>query len=575
MLATKRAITELHGLPAAPGLALARAAWLRPEHLTAERRALSDIGEEMLRLNEARRAARVELETLQNHVTATVSAAEGAIFEAHIAFLDDPVLFDEVEAQSRAESCNIEAALAAVIGSYQELLRASDDPIFQARADDLEDLLQRLLRRLSGGGAEALALPDEPCIILADDLLPSVAVQLDRARVMGFCLATGGVTSHVAILARGLGLPAVVGVGPDLSLVPEGALLAVDGAAASVLVDPPAEHAAAFAERLTAERARREVERRAALLPAATSDGVAISVLANISSLAEAEAAVSYGAEGVGLLRTELLFIDRLVAPSEDEQLRLYRAIAAALGGRPLTIRTLDIGGDKPVAYLKQPPEQNPALGVRGIRLARSEPGLLRGQVRAILRIGPGFPIKLMFPMVSSLEEIHWLHGLVAEVRAELDDAGIPAVDKLSIGVMVEVPALAVIADQAARLVDFMSIGTNDLTQYTIAVDRTNSAVSVLSDALHPAVLRLIANTARAARAAGKEISVCGELAGDPLGGPLLVGLGIERLSMSPPLIPSSKAVLRQRSSADLRALALRVLDLETTQAVREALATA
>lgn len=569
-MATPEAATQLWGIAAAPGIALGPAFWLRADGPEVQRRHASDLGAEILRLAEARRAARVELEALQAHVAATVSVAEAGIFEAHLVFLDDPTLFDEVEASCRTEQCNVEPALATVFDGYRAMLLASDDELFRARADDLQDIKLRLLRLLAGEQAGDFALPSEPCLILAEDLLPSTAVQLDRSRVLGFCLATGGPTSHVVILARGLGLPAVVGLGEGLAGVANGTPLVVDGSAGLLLASPDEPTWQAYKARLEAELRRRGAAKAAAQAPARTRDGATIAVLANLSSLAEAEEAVACGAEGVGLLRTELLFMERDAAPSEDEQVALYRRIADTLAGRPLVIRTLDIGGDKPVPYLRQPPEQNPALGVRGVRLARSEPELLRTQLRAIWRIGPGRLVKVMFPMVAGLDEVRWLRGLVDELGAELRAAGAPVLDRLPVGVMVEVPALALLADHVARLVDFMSVGTNDLAQYTLAVDRTNAAVSGLGDAMHPAVLRLIAQTASAAQAGGAELSVCGELAGDPLAMAVLLGLGAGALSMSSPLIPAAKAAMRGLSLAEAREMAQHVLTLETAQAVRD-----
>ncbi|GAB4447176.1 MAG: hypothetical protein OHK0015_51040 [Chloroflexi bacterium OHK40] len=559
---------RLVGVAASDGIAIGPAFHLRPQRLHVQRREVVDVAGEIVRLGDARRSARAELEALQAYVATTVSVAEAEIFEAHLVFLDDPTLFDDVEAYCRAQRCNVEAALVAIFDGYKAVLLDSDDELFRARADDLEDIKRRLLRTL-GGEHDGSALPAEPCVILADDLLPSTAVQLDRSRLLGFGLATGGPTSHVAILARGLGLPAVVGLGDGLAAVPDGATLVLDAGAGMLLVDPPEETLQAYQVRVAVDRERRALERAAARHAARTRDGTTIAVLANLSSLAEAEEAIACGAEGVGLLRTELLFMDRATAPGEDEQLTLYRQIADVLDGRPLVIRTLDIGGDKPVPYLRQPPEQNPALGVRGVRLGRSEPELLRAQVRAIWRIGPGRPVKVMFPMVTSLEEVRWLRSLVAEVGAELRERGTPTLDRLDVGVMVEVPALAMLADHVARLVDFMSIGTNDLTQYALAVDRTNAAVSGIGDALHPAVLRLIAQTVRGARAGGAEISVCGELAGSPLGVPLLVGLGVETLSMSPSLIPAAKMAIRELALTQARAVAEHALSLATADEVR------
>jgi phosphoenolpyruvate-protein phosphotransferase len=326
-------------------------------------------------------------------------------------------------------------------------------------------------------------------------------------------------------------------------------------------------------KRAQSEQARREQQRAVAQQVTVTRDDRRIEVVANVGSLAEVNQALAEGAEGVGLLRTEFLFVDRTTAPDEEEQLAQYRACAALLAERPLIIRTLDIGSDKPVRYLKTATEQNPALGMRGIRLLNSAPELLRTQLRAIWRIDSGHTIKVMFPMVSSIDEIRMLRQLVAEVATELRQEGQTIADRLDIGIMVETPAIALLAEPALILVDFLSVGTNDLTQYTLAADRTNAAVNYLNDAFHPAVLRLIAQAARAAHDAGKWAGVCGELAGDPLAQALLVGLGITELSMSSALIPAAKATIRQTSLADAQAIARQALELDTPQNVRNFLA--
>jgi phosphoenolpyruvate-protein phosphotransferase len=568
-MTTASASTTLHGIAAAPGLALGPAFRLRQQQFSVSRRVGASPTEELARLSVARETARSEIEALQAHAVATISEAEGAIFEAHLAFLDDPGLLEGVEAVVQSEGCNVEFALAQVLDEYSAILAADDDPVFQARAADLQDIKQRLVRILQGESNTSMALPGVPSIILADDLLPSQTVQLDRSLTLALCTAVGGATSHVAILARGIGLPAVAGLGEGLLDIADGTPLAVDGTQGLVQIHPSMEQQQQFALQIASAQAEQQQALSSAHLPAITSDGTRLAVLANVSSVAEATEAQRVGAEGVGLLRTELLFIDRTTPPSEDEQLAIYRAIADALERQPIIIRTLDIGADKPVAYIDQASEANPALGLRGIRLAATHPDLLRGQLRAIWRIGPGYQIKAMFPMVTSLEEIGQLRAMVEAARAEVVAAGLPILEKLELGIMVEVPSIALLADQAAQLVDFMSIGTNDLTQYSLAVDRTNAAVSALGDAFHPAVLQLIAMTARAGRAHGCPVGICGELGGDMLATELLLGLGITSLSMAPAAIPRIKAALRSMEHSAAEAYAQQVLAAPTTAEVR------
>lgn len=571
---TGQTATMLPGIAAAPGVAVGPTFHLRVMATTVEQRPVADSAAELARFAQARAQAREELTALREKVAATAGADEAFIFEAHLVFLEDPTLYQEIEAYCLEQQCNIEAAIAFVFDQYSAMFRQSDDAVFQSRAADLQDIKQRLLRILLSGSGDAATMPQQPCVILAREILPSDAAMFDRAQVLGFGTAEGGPTSHVAILARGLGLPAVVGLGTAILDLPDATSVIIDGTAGEVHVRPSETLIATARVRARAEQAQRAKLQAAAQQQAVTRDNVRIEVVANVGSVKETVTALENGAEGVGLLRTEFLFVDRSAPPSEMEQLAQYRACAEALGPRPLIIRTLDIGADKPAPYVSTPAEGNPALGVRGVRLMRAMPDLLKTQLRAIWRIGPGHDVKVMFPMVTSIDEIHWLRQVIAEVEAEVRQEGHSIANRLDIGIMVEVPTLAMQAEQAIKLVDFLSIGTNDLTQYALAVDRTNAGVHYLSDALHPGVLRLIAQIGQAARAAGKWAGVCGELAGDPLAVPLLIGLGITELSMSPALIPAAKALIRQISLTEAQALAQHALTLETAQDVRAYLAT-
>lgn len=559
----------LEGIPASPGVAIGPSFRLRSAAPAVWRREGADPAVELPRIERARLQARAEVAQLAEQARATVGEEEARIFDAHAVFLDDETLFEEIAERCRDERINAEAAVANVIDEYTIALRTSDDELFQARAADLQDIQHRILGILLDAPDRVLPLPEEPSVVLANDLLPSEAVQLDRTRVLALCTAVGGATSHVAILARSLGLPAIVGLGQSILEIADGTPMIADGAAGAIRVHPSEETLRTFRARVEAERERQAREQESAHLPAVTVDGVQVAVLANVSSAIEAAHAASCGAEGVGLLRTELLFVDRNTPPSEDEQVALYRSIGDALGRRPMTIRTLDIGGDKPVPYLPQPEEANPALGVRGIRLRQTSPALLHAQMRAIWRIGPGYSVKVMFPMVASVEEVRWLRQLVADTEEELRSEGAPIVERIEIGIMVEVPSIAVQAFHVAPLVDFFSIGTNDLTQYTLAVDRTNAAVASLSDPFHPAVLGLIARTAEAGQRFGKPVSVCGELAGDPLATAFLLGCGVSSLSMTPLLIPSIKAAIRSLDIEQASTIARQVLDLPTAEETR------
>jgi phosphocarrier protein FPr len=437
------------------------------------------------------------------------------------------------------------------------------DELLAARAADVRDVGQRVLRHLAGLQTTGPELPAEPVILIATDLSPSDTVTLDPGRVLGFCTATGGANGHTAILARAMGLPALVGAGADILNVPNGTPVILDGEAGTLTLNPPAEIQAAAQQRRQAFQARRATELKAAAAAAITQDNHSVEVVANIGSLADARQAIGCGAEGVGLLRTEFLFLDRPTPPSEAEQFEVYRDIVLALEGRPVIIRTLDVGGDKPLSYLPLPPEENPFLGQRGIRLCLARPELLQAQLRAILRAAAFGPCRIMFPMVTTLEDWNAVRRLVAAAQTDLNS---PPVE---LGIMVEVPAAALIADSFAREVDFFSIGTNDLTQYTLAMDRTHPALSAQADGLHPAVLRLIAQTVRAAHAAGKWVGVCGELAANPQAIPILVGLGVDELSASVPAIPAVKAQIRTLSWSSVQSLAAQALACATAAEVR------
>jgi multiphosphoryl transfer protein len=510
-------------------------------------------------LTHAREQVRAEIRATRDSVAAQAGDYSAAIFDAHLLFLDDEALlaparraiFEESENAARAWR----DAAAAVAGDY----RALDDEYMKARAEDLTGVAKQVAAALTGGGAATLSGAG---IVVASELTPADTASLDRTLVLGIATAAGSPTSHSAILARSLGIPAAVGLGETLLDVPEGTELLLDGEAGTVEVEPADERVADY-ERRAAERERSARHARAAAAePAVTRDGRRIEVVANIGSPEDVPAAIENGAEGVGLLRSEFLFLDRDSMPSEDEQYKTYTLIAEGLEGRPLILRTLDVGADKPLPYLSQRPEANPFLGVRGIRLALEQPELLETQLRAALRTAEEHPLKVMFPMVATLDEYR-------RARAVLDDLRAGTSVELEVGVMIEVPAAALAAEQFAPEVDFFSLGTNDLTQYTMAAERGNATVAGLADGLHPAVLRLIRSVAEAANHHGVWAGVCGELASDPEAVPVLVGLGITELSANAPAIPAVKQAVREVDTEAARELAERALELSSATEVR------
>ncbi len=476
------------------------------------------------------------------------AVAEAEIFAAHLALLDDEALLEPalaaIEQGATAERAWLDAA-AGVADTYRGL----DAPLLRERAADVTDVGTRVAAAIAGEGAGSGPL--EEGVVIAGELTPAAAAGLDPELVSGVATARGTPTAHAAILARALGLPAVVGLGDGLLAVPEGAPLLLDGDEGSVQVSPPEDVLSAARERAARASKRRAAAREHAREPAETRDGVRIEVAANVEDPEAAEAAVELGAEGVGLLRTEFMFLERPSLPSEEEQAKLLEAVARALGGRPLIVRTLDAGADKPLPAVPMEPEANPFLGRRGIRLSLARPELLATQLRAALRVAAEHPLKLMFPMVSTEAELEQALAILARAREE---TGVDA--PMETGIMVEVPAAALLSERLARHVDFFSIGTNDLTQYAMAAERGNEHVAPLLAGPQPALLRLVRETVAGAEAHGRWVGVCGELAGDPPAALLLAGLGVRELSMAPPLVPEVKAALREISMADARRVA-------------------
>jgi multiphosphoryl transfer protein len=547
----------LPGVVASRGLAVGQAVPLAARELGVEETG-AGVAHETLALDRARSQVRGRLRAA--HACASGAARE--VLEAHSALLDDPELTQQALALIRGGASAAFAWREAMRGSVAAL-RALGDPRMAERVDDLLDLERQVLVALSGGAGPAQELPPE-AILVAEELLPSQLVALDAGRLAGICLAAGGATSHVSILAAAMGIPALVALGPSVTLIPAGTPLLLDAEAGMLHVDPGAERLTAARRRLELRAARRATEQEAAQRDCRTADGERIEVFANIGSLAEAQAAARNGAEGCGLLRTEFLFLERETPPSEAEQHAEYQQLAGALAGRPMTIRTLDVGGDKAIPYLPLPGEENPALGLRGVRTSLWRPDLLRQQLRAILGVRPYGQCRILLPMITDVAEIRTVRAMIEEARADIGRR-----EPIELGVMVETPASALLADTIASEADFFSIGTNDLTQYTLAMDRGHPELAARLDALHPAVLRLIARTAEAARARNRKVAVCGGLASDPVGAPILIGLGVHELSAVPSAIPRLKTLIRRLTLHDCAEVARQALEQSTAEAAR------
>jgi phosphoenolpyruvate-protein phosphotransferase len=452
---------------------------------------------------------------------------------------------------------------------YVEMLESLDDEYFRARAADVRDVTERVLCALLNVTNSPAAALSTSSIILARDLTPSDTILLDKSQVLGFCTVEGGRTSHTAILARGLGIPAVVGIGARVLDVPDGALAVLDGTDGLLLVDPDEATVTAYRGQQAATATVLAQAREQSHEPAITRDGHRVEIVANVGNVEGARTALEAGAEGIGLLRTEFLYLERAAWPDEEEQYRAYRAIVDVFGHQPVILRTLDIGGDKELPYLSLPQEANPFLGVRAIRLCLAKPELFRPQLRAALRAGAGRNLKLMFPMVATVAEVRAARALLEECRAELLAQGQPLAENMEVGIMIEIPAAALMADRLAAEVDFFSIGTNDLTQYALAADRTNAQVAPLATGFQPAVLRLVRDVIAAAHAQGKWVGLCGELAGEPLALPILLGLGLDEFSMNPPAIPLAKQIIRDLTLDEAREVAQAALELDSPDGVK------
>jgi phosphocarrier protein FPr len=566
---------RLAGLGAVPGIAVAPAWRYREQVAGATQPAAGDPGDA---IRAAAAAAEAQLEALAARIRDAGRPDDAGIFEAQAVLATDPTIVDEALVRVAAGA----DPATAVVGAAAEAAMAVaglDDEVLAARAADVRDVGARIARILRG---ETLALPDRPVIAVADDLPPSVTAEIPAAFLLGIALAGGSRTAHAVILARGLGIPCVVGCAGLVEAVDaasgEGTTveIALDGESGLVLIDPDAAARAALRDRAEALAARRARAAAARGRPGATADGSRVLLVANIGSPDDAARALDAGAEGVGLFRTEFLFMQRQAPPAEEEQVAAYRRAFEAFGpARPVVVRLADIGGDKGIPYLGLPAEANPFLGVRAIRLAYRDPELLRTQLRAIWRAGglAGVVPHVMAPMVATLEDVDLLDALRDEARAAVVAAGHPCAERMVTGIMVEIPAAALLAPELARRVAFFSIGTNDLTQYLMAADRGNAALARFQDALHPAVLRAIAGVVAGADAAGIPVAVCGELAGDPAGALVLVGLGVDELSADAGSLDEVRGALAASTLDELRALARSALVAPDAAAVRDAAA--
>jgi phosphotransferase system enzyme I (PtsI) len=538
----------------------------RTQHVVVRRElADNEIDSEVGRFEQSLVKTRQQITEVQRRVAARMSGGEADIFDAHLLMLEDHVLIEEVIRFIRAQKVNAEFGFHSVAERYVAALADVDDEYLRERAADLRDLAGRVLDNLlEVKDALDLRRLSEPCILVAHDLSPSTTAQLDKKFVLGFATDIGGKTSHTAIMARSLDIPAVVGLQNVSEELQSGDYALLDGYNGAVVVNPTDQTLFEYGQLAKIKASLGEKLREIQRQPAVTLDGKTIHLSANIEDQNDVHSVMEHGAEGVGLFRTEFLFINREKLPGEEEQCAVYRAVAATLKPHPVIIRTLDLGGDKFASHLQIAREVNPFLGWRAIRFCLAQPELFRAQLRAILRASAEGNVKMMYPMISGLDELNQANALVEKCKAELRVEKIPFDENLEVGVMIEIPSAALIADTLAKRVKFFSIGSNDLIQYTLAADRTNEKVSHLYEPTHPAILRLIKTTVDAAHANGIWTGVCGEVAGDPVLAPLLIGLGVDELIAAPPVIDEVKYIIRRIKLSEAQTLAAFALKCES-----------
>lgn len=553
----------LRGIGASPGAAIGPAFLFQQEDLSFKAYEVAEPQAEWKRMEIAFQMASTQLKLIYEKALQEAGESQAAIFEAHMQMIEDPELIGLVRKSILDGHNNAEKALLDAAEHYARTLEGLADEYFRARATDVRDVAHRCLRLLLGRPQVDVVL-NKPSIIIGRDLTPSDTVRMDKSMLLGFCTAEGGATSHTAILAKALGVPAVVGMGDIVLTLADDIPLMINGRTGEIIVNPDETTVATFVQNQKSEKERAAAELLEVSQPAITKDGRRVEVVANVGSVADAKKAVTLGAEGIGLLRTEFLYLDRQTAPNEDEQYAVYKTIFDIQGSRPVVIRTIDVGGDKELAYIDLGHEDNPFLGWRAIRMCLDNPDFFKTQLRAIRRAALGHDIRIMFPMIATVNEVKQARRFLDEARVELEVAGNPFGEKIQVGIMVEIPAAAVMADKFVKVVDFFSIGTNDLTQYMMAAERTNKKVAHLSNALEPAVLRLIAKVIEEGHKGGVWVGMCGELAGEPKAIPILLGLGLDEFSMAPTLIPHAKAVIRASDVAGCQKIAKKVLDMQS-----------
>lgn len=561
----------LRGIAASNGIAIAKAYKLVEPDFSFEKKSVDAPDEEVARFQTALQTAKAELEKIRDHAGKALGADKAAIFDAHLLVLSDPELISPIEDKITTENVNAEQALKEIGDMFISMFESMDNEYMKERAADIRDVTKRVLAHLLGIQIPNPSMIAEEVVIVAEDLTPSDTAQLNRQFVKGFTTNIGGRTSHSAIMARSMEIPAVVGTKAATEEINNGDLIIVDGLKGEVHFNPTPEMLDAYKqiqedfEKQKAEWAKLVNEK------SVTADGHHVELAANIGTPKDLKGVVENGGEGVGLYRTEFLYMDRDQLPTEEEQFTAYKAVLEGMEGKPVVVRTLDIGGDKELPYLNLPKEMNPFLGFRAIRLCLEEVEIFRTQLRALLRASVYGNLKIMFPMIATVNEFREAKAMLEEQKAKLEEEGIEVAAHIELGIMVEIPSTAVLADQFAKEVDFFSIGTNDLIQYTMAADRMNQQVSYLYQPYNPSILRLVKMVIEAAHKEGKWAGMCGEMAGDETAIPILIGLGLDEFSMSASSILKARSLIRNLNKAEMEKLASEVVNMSTTEEVVEA----
>ncbi|WML38914.1 phosphoenolpyruvate--protein phosphotransferase [Neobacillus sp. OS1-2] len=564
-------MTFLQGIAASNGIAIAKGYRLVEPDLSFEKTTIEDSAAEVERFQRAMEKSKSELEAIRDKAKVDLGPDKAAIFEAHLLVLSDPELNAPIEDKIQSEKVNAESALKDTADMFVTMFEQMDNEYMKERAADIRDVTKRVLAHLLGVQLPNPSMIAEEVIIVAEDLTPSDTAQLNRTFVKGFTTNIGGRTSHSAIMARSMEIPAVVGTKMATKEIKTGDLVIVDGLKGEVHINPTPELVAEYRKVHEDYEVQKAEWAKLVNEPTITNDGHRFELAANIGTPKDLKGVIENGGEGVGLYRTEFLYMGREQLPTEDEQFESYKAVLEGMAGKPVVVRTLDIGGDKELPYLDLPKEMNPFLGFRAIRLCLEEQGIFRTQLRALLRASSFGNLKIMFPMIATLDEFRDAKAILEEEKQKLLSEGQAVADKIELGIMVEIPSTAVLADQFAKEVDFFSIGTNDLIQYTMAADRMNQRVSYLYQPYNPSILRLVKMVIDAAHKEGKWAGMCGEMAGDETAIPVLIGLGLHEFSMSATSILKARSIIKNLKKTEMEKLAQEVLNMQTTSQVIEA----